>query len=146
MCQNSQAYNAACQVQWYKSTNPPQLMPNFPHLLRCCATARFIPSYHLGSTILTQKPYRFKSTLRTELSIPSAYADKHSKQLAPFYAGQLIATFDTLRKIWIPATVAHVLPKNSFQVHTANGTIYYHTRCHLQECSVRSNNAKPKTP
>ena len=37
------------------------------------------------------------------------YADKHSKQLAPFYAGQPIATFDTLRKIWIPTTLIILL-------------------------------------
>ena len=65
-----------------------------------------------------------------------SYADKHSKQLAPFYTGQPIATFDTLRKIWIPAIVVCVLSKNSYQVCTANGTTYHHTRCHLWESST----------
>ena len=73
-----------------------------------------------------------------------SYADKCSKQFAPSYAGQPIATFDTLRKIWIPTTVVCVLPENSYQVHTANGTIYCHTRYHLWECSVRCNDAEPK--
>ena len=82
--------------------------------------------------------------LKDEAKHAKSYADKCSKQLAPFYAGQPIATFDTLRKIWIPATVVHVLPKNSYQVCTAHGTIYHHTRCHLLECSVRCNDADPK--
>ena len=121
-------------------------MPNFPHPLRCCTTTRYIPPYHLGSAILTKQPYRFKSTLSTGLSMPRPYADKCSKQFAPFDASQPIGTFDTLRKIWIPTTVVHILPKNSYQVHTANGTIYCHTRCHLWECSVRCNDAEPKAP
>ena len=60
---------------------------------------------------------------------------------APFYADQLIATFDTLRKVWILATVVCVLPKNSCQVH-----IYYHTRCHLWEHIVKCNNTVPEVP
>ena len=75
-----------------------------------------------------------------------SYAYKHSKQLAPFYAGQPIATFDTLRKIWIPTTVVHVFCKNSYQVCNANGTIYHCTRCHLWQHSVKCNDAAPKAP
>ena len=55
----------------YSTSRPPQLMPNFSHPLRYCTTARYIPPYHLRSTILTQQPYRFKSTLRTKPSMPS---------------------------------------------------------------------------
>ena len=51
-----------------------------------------------------------------------------------------------MRKIWIPTTEVHVLPKNSYQVCTANGTIYCHTRCHLWECSLKYNNAEPEAP
>ena len=75
-----------------------------------------------------------------------SYAGMHFKQIAAFYAGQPIATFDTLRKIWIPSTGFHVIPENSYQVCTANGTIYHNTRCHLQECSVRCNDAEPRFP
>ena len=121
-------------------------MPYCSYTLRCCTTARYIPPYHLGSTILTQQPYRFKSILRSKAELAESYADKHSKQLPPFYPGQPIATFDTLRKIWIPTTVVHVIPKNSYQVCTANGTIYCYTKCHLWECSVRYNDADPKAP
>ena len=44
---------------------------------------------------------------------------------------------DTVRKIWIPATVVHALPKDSYQVHTSNGMVYHHTRWHLCECSAK---------
>ena len=128
----------------YSTSRPPQLMPNLPHPLRCCTTARYILPYHLGSTILTLQPYRFKGILRTKPSMPSPMPI--SALSAPFYAGQLIATFDTPRKISIPATVVPVFPKNSCQVLTAYRTIYYHTRCHLWECSVRCNDAEPKAP
>ena len=60
--------NPRIALQHLKAT---QLMPNFPHPLRCCTTARYIPPYHLGSTILNQQPYRFKSTLRIKPSMPS---------------------------------------------------------------------------
>ena len=66
-----------------------------------------------------------------------SYADKCSKQLAPFYAGQPIAAFDTLKKIWIPTTVVHVLPKNSYQVCTANGTIYCHMPPLGMQCQMQ---------
>ena len=42
--------------------------------------------------------------------VAKSQADKCSKTLAPLYAGQPVATYDTLRKIWVPATVIHVLP------------------------------------
>ena len=64
--------------------------------------------------------------------------DKCSKTLVPLYAGQPVAMYDTLRKIWIPATVIHVLPWNSYQVCTSNGSIYHHMQRHLCECSVKA--------
>ena len=73
-----------------------------------------------------------------------SYADMPSKQFAPFYAGQPIDTFETLRKIWIPTTVVCVLPKNSYQLCAANGTTYCCTRCHLWEHSIKCNDAEPK--
>ena len=48
-----------------------------------------------------------------------------------------IVMYDTLHKIWIPATVVHVLPKDSYQVHTSNGIVYCCMRQHLCECSVK---------
>ena len=45
--------------------------------------------------------------------------------------------YDTLCKIWIPATVVCVLPKDSYQVCTSNSMVYCSTRLHLHECSVK---------
>ena len=70
-------------------------------------------------------------------------ADKCSKTLVPLYAGQPVAMYDTLRKIWIPATVIHVLPQNSYKVCTSNGSIYCCMQRHLHECSVKAVNTVP---
>ena len=64
-------------------------------------------------------------------------ADKCCRSLAPLYAGQPIVMYDTPHKIWIPATVVCVMPKDSYQVHTSNGVVYSHMRPHLHECSVK---------
>ena len=64
-------------------------------------------------------------------------ADKQCKTLAPLYAGQPVVIYDTLCKIRNPATVVHVLPKDSYQVCTSNGVVYCCTRWHLCECSVK---------
>ena len=71
-----------------------------------------------------------------------------TKALAPLYAGQHVAMYDTLRKIWVPATVIHVLPWNNYQVHTvgeeySNGSTYCHMQRHLCECSVKVVNIVP---
>ena len=53
-------------------------------------------------------------------------ADKCSKTLLPLYASQPVAMYDTLQKIWVPATVIRVLPGNSYQVCTSNGSTPLH--------------------
>ena len=70
-------------------------------------------------------------------------ADKHCKSLAPLYAGQPVAMYDTLCKIWVPTTVVHVLPKDNYQVYTSNGTVYHCTRWHLHEHSVKPADTVP---
>ena len=55
-------------------------------------------------------------------------ADKHCKSLAPPYAGQPVTMYGTLCKIWVPTTVVCILPKDSYQVHTSDGTVYHCTR------------------
>ena len=69
--------------------------------------------------------------------------DKHCKSLAPLYAGQPVAMYDTVHSIWVPTTVVHVLPKDSYQVHTSDGTVYHHLRQHLCECSVKPADTVP---
>ena len=61
----------------------------------------------------------------------------------PPYAGQPVATYDTLRKIWVPATVICILPQSSYQVCTSNGSTYCHTWRHLRECSVKAADTVP---
>ena len=67
-----------------------------------------------------------------------AQADKHSKTLVPLYAGQPVVTNDTLQKIWVPATVLHVLPQSSYLVCTNNGSTYCCMQRHLHEHSVKA--------
>ena len=70
-------------------------------------------------------------------------ADKCSKTLAPLYAGQPVATYNTLRKIWVPATVICILPRSSYLVHTSNGSTYRRMQRHLCECSVKAADTVP---
>ena len=72
-----------------------------------------------------------------------AQADKHSKILMPLYAGQPVAMYDTIWKIWVPASMICVLPQNSYQVHTSNGPTYHHMWRHLCECSVKAVDTVP---
>ena len=70
-------------------------------------------------------------------------ADKCSKTLAPLYAGQPVATYNTLQKLWIPATVICILPQSSNLVCTSNGSTYHCTWRHLHECSVKAADTIP---
>ena len=70
-------------------------------------------------------------------------AEKHSKTLVPLYAGQPVAMYNTLRKIWVPATVICILPWNSYQVCTSNGSTYCCMQRHLHECSVKAVDTVP---
>ena len=72
-----------------------------------------------------------------------AQADKHSKSLAPMHAGQPVATYDTLQKIWVPATVIRILPWSSYLVCTSNGSTYRRMQRHLHECSVKAADTVP---
>ena len=51
--------------------------------------------------------------------------------------------YNTLQKIWVPATVIHVLPWNSYQVCTSNGSTYHCMWRHLHEHSVKAVNTVP---
>ena len=72
-----------------------------------------------------------------------AQAGKCSKTLAPLYAGQPVAMYNTLQKIWVPATVICILPWNSYQVCTSNGSTYPRAWRHLCECSVKATDTVP---
>ena len=64
--------------------------------------------------------------------------DKCSKTLVPLYAGQPVATYYTLQKVWVPATMICILPRSSYLVHTRNGSTYCHMWRHLCECRVKT--------
>ena len=79
--------------------------------------------------------------IHSEVAKPQA--NKCSKTLVPLYTGQPVAMYDTLRKIWVPATVICVLPWDSYQVCTSNGSTYHGTWRHLCEHSVKVVNIVP---
>ena len=75
--------------------------------------------------------------------VAKSQADKCSKTLVPLYAGQPVATYNTLQKIWVPATVIHILPQNSYLVCTSNGSTYCCMQRHLHKHSVKAANTVP---
>ena len=77
------------------------------------------------------------------LNLLTHRADKCSKTLAPLYAGQPVATYDTLQKIWVPATVICILPWSSYLVCTSNGSTYCCMWRHLHEWSVKAADTVP---
>ena len=91
---------------------------------------------------MTHHPYMSMSrSAHTEVT--KSQADKCSKTLVPLYAGQPVAMYHTLREIQVPATVICVLPWDSYQVHTSNGSTYCCTWRHLCECSVKAVDTVP---
>ena len=78
---------------------------------------------HSGQDIatMTHQPYKSMSRLTHALKLLNLQADKCSKTLVPLYAGQPVATYNTPQKIWVPATVIHVPPWDSYQAYTSNG-------------------------
>ena len=79
----------------------------------------------------------------TRSEAAKSLAEKCSKTLAPMYAGQPVATYDTLQRIWVPATVICILPWSSYLVHTSNGSTSWHMQRHLCECSVKTADTVP---
>ena len=75
--------------------------------------------------------------------VAKSQVDKCSKTLVPLYAGQPVATYDTLQKIWVPATVICILPWSSYLVCISNGSTYCHMWRHLCECSVTAADTVP---
>ena len=110
----------------------PLLMPSSPHLLSSCTNASLGPLSLPKSATLTQKPSKFTNELLPILTPPNH---------------RLINTamYDTLYKIWVPVTVVCVLPQDSYQICTSNGTIYCHMRQHWCECSVKPADTVPDT-
>ena len=142
-CAKYSGTNPMIALQHLKVIPVDVTLPSTSEMLHYCKICTTIPS-----RICNTDPaaLQVQGYLADSGKQPKSYADKCSKQLAPFYAVQPIAAFDTLSKMWIPTTVVHVFPKNSYQGCTANGTIYCHTKCYLWECSVKFNDTVPKSP
>ena len=110
---------------WYYDLHP--LMPSSHHLLSSCTNASLGPPFLPESTTLPQQPSRFMSELMPTPMPPSHRLTNDANPLLPC-TGQSIVMYDTLHKIWIPAIMVCVLPKDSYQVHTSNGMVYCHMR------------------
>ena len=110
-----------------KLPSPAELL--YQHQLRTTIPAKICNSDPSAMQVHEQIDTHSKSA--------KAQADKCSKTLAPLYTGQPVARYDTLRKIWVPATVIHVLPWSSYLVHTSNGSTYCCMWRHLCEHSVK---------
>ena len=111
--------------------------------------AKLLYQHQLRTTILAKicnndpSAIQVYKQINTCSEVTKSQANKCSKMCAPLYAGQPVATYDTLRKILIPATVMCVLPWNSYQVCTSNGSTYCCMQRHLHECSVKVVNTVP---
>ena len=92
---------------------------------------------------MTHQPHTSVSSLTHTLNLLWTQADKCSKTLVPLYAGQQVAMYDTLQKIWVPATVTCILPQNSYQVCASNGSTYHCAWGHLCKHSVKAANTVP---
>ena len=103
----------------------------------------------------TQNNHSSQDMQQWPISHASPLADWHTLQsyqitgwqmqqnTCTLYAGQSVATYDTLWKIWVPATVICILPWNSYLVCTSNGSTYCRTWRHLRECSVKAADTVP---
>ena len=120
-----------------------QLMPSSHHLLSSWTNTNLGPPFLPKSTTLAQQPSKFMEWIDTHSDTFKSQADKHCKSLAPLYVGQPAAMYNTLHKIWIHATVVHILPKDNYQVRISKGTVYHCMRWHLHECSVKPTDTVP---
>ena len=118
-------------------------MPSSHHLLSSCTNASLgLPSLPKSAT-LTQQPLQVCEWIATHSDTFRSQADKDCKSLAPLYAGQPVAMYDALHNIWVPTIVVHVLPKDSYQAHTSDGTVYHSIRWYLCEYSVKPADSVP---
>ena len=144
MCQVCQTCTPTSQVQWCQSTARLIALQATPINTKLPSPAELSYQCQLRTTIVAKIHNNDPSAIQVCKQIDTcseatkSQADKCSKTLAPLYAGQPVAMSDTLRKIWVPATVICVLPWNSYQVCTSNGSTYCHTWRHLHECCVKA--------
>ena len=122
-----------------------QSLPSSHHLLSSCTNTSLGPPFLPESATLTQPATQVCKQIVTCSDAFKSQAGKNCKSLAPLYAGQPVAMYDTLHKFWILSTVVCILPKDSYQVCTSDSTIYHCMRQQLCECSVKPTDAVPDT-
>ena len=115
-------------------------LPSPAELLYQCWLRTTIPAKICNSN---PSALQVHEQIDTHSEAVKSQADKHSKTLVSLYAGQPIAMYDTLRKLWVPATVICILPWSSYLVCTSNGSTYCCMWRHLRECSVKAANTVP---
>ena len=86
-------------------------LPSPPELLYQCQLTTTIPA-KIHNT--DQAALQVCEWIATHSDPFKSQVDKHCQYLAPLYAGQLVAMYDNLCKIWVPATVVFVLTKDSY--------------------------------
>ena len=107
------------------------IAPSCHHPPSSCTNASLGPPFLPESATLTQQPYKFVNRLRCSDAFKSQ-ADKCCKSLAPLYAGQPIAMYDTFCKIWIPAAVVCIISKPTDTVpDTTKATLQAPARPHI---------------
>ena len=117
-------------------------LPSPAELLYQCQLRTTIPAKICNSDLSAMQVHE---QIDTHSEAAKSQADKHSKTLAPLYAGQPVATYNTLWKLWVPATVIHILPWSSYLVCISNGSTYPHMWRHLHECSVKAADTVPSS-
>ena len=115
-------------------------LPSPAELLYQCQLRTTIPAKIHNSN---SSAMHVHEQIDTHSKAVKSQADKRSKTLAPLYAGQPVATYDTLQKLWVPATVICILPWSSYLVCTSNGSTYRRTWRHLHEHSVKAADTVP---
>ena len=115
-------------------------LPSPAELLYQCRLRTTIPAKICNSNPSAMQVHE---QIDTPSEAVKSQTDKCSKTLVPLYAGQPVATYDTLRKIWVPATVIRILPQSSYLVCTSNGSTYCCMWRHLHECSVKAADTVP---
>ena len=121
------------QIQLCQSTSRLTSTPSYTHWHQASISSRAaVPmptqNNHSGQDMQQQPSAIQVCEINTWSEAAKAQADKCSKTLAPLYAGLPVAMYDALWKIWVPATVIHVLPQNSYQVYISK--MVPHTTAH----------------
>ena len=144
MHQVCQTCTPTSQIQWCQPTAHLISTLSYTHQHQASFSSRAdVPTptqnNHSGQKICNINPsaIQVSEQIDTCSEAAKAQADKCSKTLAPLYAGHPVAMYNTLKKIWVPATVICILSQDSYQVCTSNGSTYCHMCRHLHECSVK---------